>query len=284
MRWLRLLLIFLTFFLLEVRIKASDSHSTSSPVLEKQGAHGQAYAQKKQILSLSDQQTQPTTEPADCLKENVFPCSVQIGPKEKWQWSWKGGRLELGENSIVTLLSSQEIQFIEGISFFYLGNRATWIRTVYGDVASSDSILMLRRKAGLGEHIELSTLIGEATIYPRGTQALNLLAGYRNWLQAIDAQGSGNVGIPQVINKSEVLNIWPKIFAGNKEDFFRQARQFHQSWMLALDRASDLHRTLIERQLASVARQKKVEAERTARLARENRELRALYRRKNYIE
>lgn len=109
-------------------------------------------------------------------------------------------------------------------------------------------------------------------------------AGYRNWLGAVEANGEAGSGIPQAANKERCLKIWAESFRGEKADFFIFARDFHSAWMGAVDVAGDLHRDLIARTIASM------EAER-ARLARlkelrerENRKLRALFRRKNYFE
>ncbi|MCB0385379.1 MAG: hypothetical protein KDD43_08305 [Bdellovibrionales bacterium] len=226
----------------------------------------------------------PVAEPPDCVVQNSFPCAVQISSKKHWLWTWPQGRVEFSPGTVVILKSPGDLKIVRGELILYSTSGGAWLRTLFGDVAVSDGILLVRREEDEGA-VEITTLRGEAQIFPKGgKENLFVPAGYRNWLGAVEANGEAGSGIPQAANKERCLKVWAELFRGEKPDFFSFANDFHSSWMRAVESAGDLHRELIARTIASMEAERAEQARLREIRERESRKLRALFRRKNYLE
>jgi hypothetical protein len=225
----------------------------------------------------------PVSDPENCLKQSTYPCAIQMSDKQSWTWIWPQGRAEFKPGTVAVLMGEGDVKVIHGELVLYSVSGAAWLRTLFGDVAVSEGTVLLRRQDA--DSFEISTLQGEAQLFPKGgKENLAVPAGYRNWLSGVGNSGEGESGIPQAANKDRVLKVWAKGFSGEKLEFFELARDFHTQWMKAVERAGPMHRELVERSIASLEAERQVAARLAAQKEKERRELRALFRRKNYLE
>ena len=267
-RRLALVFVFVLASVIDVRVRAAkkgDDHHAP----EKSPTHRQEVG--------------PTTQPEHCLPKADYPCAVMIDSKRQWLWQWPQGRAEFRPGTVAILLAQGDIKLIEGEVILYSKLGAAWLRTIYGDVAVSESTVLVRREANAD--VEVTTLNGGAQLFPvGGKKSLDLPAGYRNWLGGVELNGQASTGIPQAANKDRVLKVWAKTFRGDKEEFFTRARDFHQAWLGAIDSAGLLHRELIDRRIASIAADRARRARLRALREKRMREMRQLFRKKNYLD
>lgn len=254
-----ILSVFLLSFMIEIKLKASHKAKSESPVF-----------------------SSVVSEPVDCARLHRFPCAIQVDKNKTWFWQWDTGRVELGPNAIAQLNQEGEVLLISGYLILYSQMGSAWVKTSYGDVAVSEGQVMVdRRPSG---DFEVNSLQGEVAIYPRGGASIALPAGYRNWLGPVRENGLATLGIPQASNREIIFKLWPKLYAGDKKVYLDIIHQYYESWQLAVETAGQLHQVLVERGLASLAEKRRLSAVRKARIERENREMRELFRRKNYLD
>jgi hypothetical protein len=226
----------------------------------------------------------PVSEPFDCLEKKEYPCSLKTESERSWAWKWEDGRVEFSKETMAVLESPGEVRLIEGSLIVYAESGSAWLRTVFGDVALSEGVAMVRRDNSIGK-FEVSALIGEVLIYPRGSkEVLSLPQGYRNWLGETESGGSSASEIPQSINKKAVLEMWPLVFSGEPSEYFQRVRNFHSSWMEAVKNIGSFHQTLVERRLAFIEEERRLAQARRAQSETEKRMLRDLFRRKNFLD
>lgn len=270
------LIIFFCFFG-EIRMKASskivDSKDTDMHFVD-QNRETHRFQIGKGFVS----------EPFDCLEKKQYPCSIKTESERSWAWKWEDGRVEFSKKTIAILESPGEVRLIEGSLIVYSESGSAWLRTVFGDVALSEGVAMVRRNQSIGK-FEVNALIGEVLIYPRGSkEVLSLPQGYRNWLGEAQSGGSSTSEIPQSINKKAVLEMWPLVFSGEPSEYFQKVRNFHSSWMEAVKNIGSFHQTLVERRLAFIEEERRLAQARRAQAETEKRMLRDLFRRKNFLD
>ncbi|MBK7842554.1 MAG: hypothetical protein IPJ71_02490 [Bdellovibrionales bacterium] len=224
------------------------------------------------------------SDPFDCLEKKQYPCSIKTESERSWAWKWEDGRVEFSKKTMAILESPGEVRLIEGSLVVYSESGSAWLRTLFGDVALSEGVAMVRRDHSIGK-FEVNALIGEVLIYPRGSkEVLSLPQGYRNWLGEMQSGGSSASEIPQSINKKVVLEMWPLVFSGEPSEYFQKVRNFHSSWMEAVKNIGSFHQTLVERRLAFIEEERRLAQARRAQAETEKRMLRDLFRRKNFLD
>ncbi|MBK9037600.1 MAG: hypothetical protein IPL83_00285 [Bdellovibrionales bacterium] len=226
----------------------------------------------------------PVTEPFDCVQKKEYPCAIKTDSERAWAWKWEDGRVEFSKSTMAILESPGEVRLLEGSLIMYSESGSAWLRTVFGDLALSEGVVMVRRVQSNGE-FEVNALIGEVLIYPRGAkEALSLPQGYRNWLGEAQSVGSSASEIPQTVNKKAVLEMWPLVFSGEPSEYFEKVREFHSAWMEAVKSIGPFHQALVERRLAFVEEERRLAAVKRAQAEKEKRMLRELFRRKNFLD
>lgn len=278
-----LVMVFVLTSVIEVRVRAAKSADEDHDAIKGDASSSHQVVADSSHAALPSGRPLPVSDPENCLQRSTFPCAVQINDKQSWTWIWPQGRAEFKAGTVAVLLGEGDVKVVQGELVLYSVSGAAWLRTLFGDVAVSEGIVMLRRQDA--ESFEISTLQGEAQLFPKGgKETLAVPAGFRNWLSGVGHSGVGESGIPQAANKERVLKVWAKGFAGEKLEFFELARGFHSQWMKAVEQAGPLHRQLVERSIASLEEERQAAARAAAQREKERRELRALFRRKNYLD
>lgn len=272
-----LTLIFTLCFFVEIRMKAS------SKTIDSKGKDVHFVDSDRAVRHYQIEKG-PVTEPFDCLEKKEYPCSLKTESERSWTWKWEDGRVEFSKRTMAILESPGEVRLLEGSLILYSESGSAWLRTVFGDLALSEGVAMVRRDQSKGK-FEVNALIGEVLIYPRGAkEILSLPQGYRNWLGEMQSGGSATSEIPQSINKQVVLEMWPRVFSGEPSEYFQKLRDFHSSWMEAVKNIGPFHQTLVERRLAFIEEERRLAEARRAQAEAEKRTLRELFRRKNFLD
>lgn len=219
-------------------------------------------------------------EPAGCLKSAPMAtesCAVGTRAWEKGTLSFGDSTVVLDRSTAILLLGANEIRLVSGQ--IWLKSKSVFeVRTEFGSMKVEPGEYWFDRDR---ERVRVGVIQGTARLYPRGAQdVLEVTPGLENWLGKVDASGEAQRGIPVVIQFKPHLQRWARLYAGTLKDFEKDVRDFHEVWLAASEYASEIHKALFERKVASLrAEHEKLEAARRRTEAR-TRELLRMFREK----
>ena len=134
-RHLALLGVFLLASVIDVRVKAAKKDAPVS----------NGHSTRKSL-----HHSGPVAEPPDCVVGKTFPCAIQVSDKKNWQWTWPDGRVEFRPGTVAVLKGPGDVKIIRGELILYSNSGGARLRSLFGDVAMSEGILLVRRDENEG--------------------------------------------------------------------------------------------------------------------------------------
>ncbi len=193
--------------------------------------------------------TIPSEEPQDCVKKEISPCSLVTG-NEPRMFLRSGHRYELDRNTVLHFDGKNSPQFFQGLMVIS-SVEGFKIHTPFADILLGESKVMIHV---LENKVRVLSLAGEGVkVISRGAKddPQFLLPGFQNWYSGIDL-GVSDYGVVSVILLSEYSQMRSRFFLNYSEGFRNELIKVAGAIKWAAKIASQFHRLLIERKVASL--------------------------------
>lgn len=216
-------------------------------------------------------------QPRGCLS-SMESCALRVGARRKLELEAGAGRKWiLTENTIVIRLSSGRLRFVEGS--LKVSGDTTVVETEQGELTVRGEAFIDRRASQMtvvntGNQALMFRGRGWATPQeiPVGLEARIDLPSVENGLTAID------LPLPFDFEKQVVREA--RVFGGDKAEFPKRLEYLARLRADAAIESAAFHKEVVDRKIASVARQQATQREAREKREVRDRELRALFRRK----
>lgn len=210
-------------------------------------------------------------------------CLVQTSKKQVLDHG--KSRFELTSESLLRRLSNETFNLLEGNLYVDVEGRAVEFEFPNGKLRLEDS-----SKVGVSrssEGVRVQVLEGLASFQPLGanSEVLNIPKAYLYEFGWMQSDGKLEISLP----RSLTLQEWTSLFyVFNRQlppsEVKKKLELDLSGWMKAVHQASSLQSDLATRQIAAAEERARRYARAKAQKEREQRELRALFRKKNYLE
>jgi hypothetical protein len=219
-------------------------------------------------------------QPPGCLNQKI--CSVMTKENQKYIWQVSDGRrVIVAPNSIVVKAADDRIRLVQGAVWIQSEGNIT-VETEYGVARTEQNQFWVLRQ---DQKMWVRAPATAVTISARGAQEeMTVPAGCENWLGPVSRQGVGRSGFPQPIDLNDHMNQWARLRTGSKKEFSGEFEQFIKTWADAVAAIAVSHQQIAEREIASADEQRQRQIAAHERALREAQEIRALFRKKNYID
>jgi hypothetical protein len=225
-------------------------------------------------------------EPAGCLTANgssvTQGCAIGTASNERFTLLLESSSIALDRSTSVIRENSTLIRLLNGAIWVRSKGDLT-VQTEFGEAKiESEGEMWVRRSK---DQMIVSATDVPVLLIPRGgKEALVIEMGLENEVGRVGKKGQAETGLPTPIDFRDHVERWARLYDGDKKSFEEKVRQFHSLWQEAGHRASEIHRQLHARKLASMAEDKKKrEKARSAEESR-NRDLREMLRRRVFEE
>lgn len=188
--------------------------------------------------------------------------------------------LELARGATLYKSGPNEVGLMRGMVSVKLNGEGS-LGALYAKVSGMGEAIVERKS----DAVTVYALSGVIQIQPLGDpRNLDLPAGYMMTVGEVTDRGQSMVNVPMAFSPSIVLKKWSILSSLPRTELMDRAKSLLPEWIEAVERASQLQRDLAERYMASVAREARERAEFKRKMEEENRRLRALFRRLNYLD
>lgn len=189
----------------------------------------------------------PAEEPADCVKGQSIPCSVSTGDTPR-MIHWEENRWELDRNLVINIEKQGVWNLYQGLLVID-AQQPMVVHTAFADVQLGRSKVMIHL---LEDKVRVLALNGEGVkVQQKGNQEEQFLVpGFQNWYGGVDAGVVSN-GVATVIDFNEFSQKRAGFFMNYQQGFTGELREVASRVKWAARMAANLHRSLIERKLAT---------------------------------
>ena len=192
--------------------------------------------------------TLPGESPKDCIKTKKVPCAVVTGDKPR-MFLWDKNRYELDRNLVMHALAQKTWNVYQGM-LVVSSQEPLKVHTPFADIYLEKSKAMIHV---LGDKVRVLSLNGEGIrVAPKGGEDEQFLVpGFQNWYGGIN-QGLPDSGVASVINFEEFSRVRSKFFLNHQLGFPKELERVASRIKWAAKIASQMHRDLIARKMASL--------------------------------
>lgn len=222
----------------------------------------------------------PVQEPVHCLQTSDI-CAIKTPSASKFQLAVGAGDVVMDANSIVVRQSSHVVKLIQG-TIWVKASEGMTVATAYGDVVSEGGEFWVRTE---GDKVYVSSVASflKLACVDKKT-VLRLEEGEENWISGVGLKGQSTTGIPKAIALEEHLYRWARLYSGSKTQFETDVKNFHSRWSRQLASVADYHKQLAEARLKVLEEEAARRAQAKAQEEARSQELRALFRRKQFLD
>ena len=190
----------------------------------------------------------PTEDPKDCIKSSRTPCSVSTGDKPR-MFSWNESRWELDRNLVLGTEKEKTWNVYSGLLVLD-SKEPLRIHTPFADIFVGSSKVMIHV---LNDKVRVLSLNGEGIkVKAKGSADEHFLVpGFQNWYGGVD-KGEADSGVVSVINFESYAQARAGFFMNHQYGFIQELRQVAKTVKWAAQIASQMHRDLVKRKMASL--------------------------------
>lgn len=219
--------------------------------------------------------------PPNCLEKNeTGVCTLTT--KNLFNFSESGVQLRVEPTSVVQKKSAQNWVLMLG-KVFLDSEKETLIESLYGEVKveQGKAIFISDRK-----QLKIYSLSGQVLYRPKGNDSFhNLPAGFMQKLSRVDSTGQSGSLIPQPILIDEVIPVWSTFYKAAELPSFRaDLMDFRTTWSEATELAGPWYLATIERQVASLEKERELERLRKKKAQKEQLYFREMFKRRNFMD
>jgi hypothetical protein len=200
--------IFIFFFTVEVRVKASE-------LIER---------------------------PQGCLNQKST-CALQT-KDDVFHYSNPQLEFHLGKDSLSLKHSSNELEFASGALWVARYEKMN-VKTIYGSVNAKNGPFWVLQGE---EKIWIRNVNGDLKVKVRDGREVELPIGFQIWIGGVDSNGQSTMGIPETIHFDEHIRLWSRLFPGTKEKFKDEVESVKFTWGPVAERAAELYTNMALRQ------------------------------------
>jgi hypothetical protein len=217
------------------------------------------------------------SEPVRCVPGNRG--CVYLSRQSKSTLTWDGTEISAASGTVLTWHDSSTLELVRGSALLRIDEGVT--AKLASAQFSGHGEVLVQRANGLSEIV---CLRGELRIRLLGVkEEIILPAGFRVQVGPVTRDGVAEMEIPLTAPMTPTIRRWWDHYAGTKQAFLPLAKEFMGSVTANVEKASAWHYQLVQRQVASQREADRLERERRLRLEAENKKLRALFRKLNYL-
>ena len=220
----------------------------------------------------------PLVNPAGCVGDVKSLCAIETAEDEKFTFKLETGTVVLGPETTVVRHSSNELRLLRGHVWIRpIAGKIIQFRTEFGWARANTEYWIERTDRTM----TASAAKGPVEIQARAShEVLTVPLGLENTLSRVGKNGRATVGIPMPIDPKRHLERWAQLYSGSKSAFEKEVAVFKASWTKGRAEATAIHRTLLERKVASIDAESKARAEARRKIEARDREIREKFRAK----
>ena len=207
--------------------------------------------------------TIPTEDPKDCVKSKSIPCAISTGDKPR-MFLWEENRFEWDRDIVAQTQKSNYWNVYNGMAVIEASSEIT-IHTPFADVVLNQSKVMVHV---MENKVRVLSLAGRGVVVkPKGSREENFLVpGFQNWYGGVE-EGESQTGVVSVIDIKTYSQARAKFFLNHQYGFLNEINKLASTIKWAAQIASQIHRELVERKMASL------EVEHQEKIARKRRKI-----------
>ena len=192
--------------------------------------------------------TIPTEDPKDCIKRKALPCSITTGDKPR-MFEWDDSIYELDREIVINKPKQKKWNLYSGMIVID-SRHPQEIHTPFADIHLGNSKVLLHV---LENKVRVLSLSGEGVmVQPKGHKEEQFLVpGFQNWFGGV-VDGQAETGVVSVINFESYSKNRARFFMNHQLGFLTELNQVASTVKWAAQMASEMHRKLVERKMASL--------------------------------
>ena len=190
----------------------------------------------------------PAEEPEKCVSSQKNPCSLTTGDQPRLI-EWEESQWELDRYSVAQVDEKGLWNFFKGMAVVKT-KKPLKIHTPFADIFLGNSKVMIHV---LENRVRVMSLLGEGVkVVPRKVnEEQYLVPGFQNWYAGIGVSGQ-EYGVPDVIDFKKYAKDRSKFFLDYQLGFVKELNKVASSVKWAAIMASQMHKDLHERKVASL--------------------------------
>ncbi len=205
-----------------------------------------------EILSLPEAKS-PIEVPSDCLIESSI-CTLKTKKHQRYTLEMDQVSVVLSADATFSRLSANSGTVIAGKVFVNAKSKFR-IETPYGAITTEGAEFLVYHHS---KQILVRTLSGSVTLEPLGHEkSLPLNSGYENWIGRADVTGKATLGIPAALDYNSVMKDFAPIYPGSKKEFAGLLHELRSTWQDSVTESALTHASMVKRELAAQAEQRK---------------------------
>lgn len=192
--------------------------------------------------------TIPAEDPLYCVKNQQLPCAISTGERPRI-FQWVDSVFELDRNIVLESKQASLWHLYKGMMVIDSRGKQT-IHTPFADIKMGQSKVLFHV---LDNKVRVMSLSGEGVIVkPKGSMLEHFLVpGFQNWYGGV-VDGESETGVVSVIELESYAKRRAKFFMNHQFGFLNELNALARTVKWAAAQASLMHRSLVERKMASL--------------------------------
>ncbi len=213
--------------------------------------------QAREVVSLKPA-AHITMEPKNCLQESSL-CSVLTPSAKKFAMPFGKNTATMDENTAVLREGATQITLLKG-RIWVKAQEEISVRSEFGLLKAQSGEFWAEKS---DKKVIFTSITSTLTMIPRGSQEQIIIRPhYENWLGPVAKDGVATSGIPKLLEIENHVGRWARLYPNGKRQFKKDVHEFFVSWYSMVEEASDKHREIALRTIASESERKRREDER----------------------
>lgn len=190
----------------------------------------------------------PAEDPNECVKVQLKPCSLTTGDQPRL-FHWDGNQWEFDRHSTAQVGENGLWNFYKGMVVIQ-SKKELKVHTPFVDILLGNSKVMIHV---IENKVRVMSLMGEGIrVYPRQSKEEQFLVpGFQNWYGGVGPEGQ-DYGVVSVIDFKQFAKDRSAFFMDHKLGFVKELNQMASIVKTAAVMASQMHRDLVDRKIASL--------------------------------
>lgn len=220
-------------------------------------------------------------DPSLCTLEQVG-CAIQADVDQtELSYLRKENQLGMAQGAIILSMQPGQIRLIQGLVRVRAADPIK-VLLPQGEVEVTAASEAMLSKSEM--EVELTVLKGEVRVFGKSGEGILVQQGKTQKIGALDLAGRLKLEPYLASPWSSTLKSWWRTYPGTKSEFISRAKQLLPLWRQATEAASQDHLDLARRHIAQVQYARQTAKELRQKKAREEAELRALFREMTYAD
>ena len=210
-----------------------------------------AFQMEVRVRASADVLQQPTA----CLKSEET-CAIHV-TGNGFHLKQDELKLHSTEGSTLMRLSQAQWRLVKGTVWVEEASKVGF-ETPYATVQALHGEYWLVGKA---DKVIVRNINADLTVELRDGKKLEVPAGFEFWVSGINSEGRSEFGMIEPVRVAEHLALWNSLYQGSKEEFKKEVAHLKENWSDLADKGSAIYQRIVDRKLASVAEERRKEAE-----------------------